>query len=959
MRIHNRTLRPSLLAPALCLAAAWLWLPGCGDNSAPVTYGALRDDRDGKEYKTVRIGGQTWMAENLNYRSLRGKSWCYDDDSSNCDKYGRLYDWETAMMVCPEGWHLPSAKEWKTLVEYVGRSDAAGKKRVLLRRKKWQTSVAYNNGVEDTVGQMLKSASGWHDDGDRYYGNNATDDYGFSALPGGYRYFNYKKDYYYSDEDDGVSHGFGGIGKSGAWWTATKDRWRGGSNAYRRGMYSYVESVDETGYAKSYGFSARCVMDNGNSGGNQPVPAQKTAPADFTDSAAGVDMVFVKGEMFLMGCAYEQKGCGENEKRRRLFNIGDFYIGKYEVTQKQWSSVMGNNPSKGDKEENLPVSNVSWNDVQEFIKRLNALTGGAYRLPLETEWEYAARGGAKGERRVFAGSDSVDSVAWHGGNSGGKAHPVGTKAPNELGIYDMGGNAWEWTGSLYEKDTYSNYFWFFDPVAFDTVPGRVVRGGNWLLDAWFCRVSARYRYNPDSRFDHVGFRLAAPAHRPAFDTLIDARDGKAYKTVKIGGNTWMAENLNYQPRNGKSWCYRRDTSYCKEYGRLYDWNTASDACPAGWHLPSYSEWENLIEYAGGANVAGKKLKAESGWDDEGGVSGNGYDVYGFSALPGGARTLDNSQRFKLAGGYGYWWTASENDSVFRREVCYCDDEDLFWSNYAINWGMCSYDSEVFRDYSKKDIGYSVRCVKDSGNKPASAQQTEPPDTAGGMSEIEREMLAGNRDGKRYKAVRTPGGLRDARDGKKYNTVKIGSITWMAENLNYETGNSVCYDNDSSYCKKYGRLYDWDDAVNACPAGWHLPSRVEWNYLGYAVGGKREFDDDVGYDRVLWHGAGKKLKSVKNWYERYDYGKSDGETDEYGFSALPGGHYSTSYLNKFFADLDIEGTWWTSAAAEDTGYAYARWMIYKSGTLSEHLYNKRYKYKHSVRCVKDGKLLPSQ
>jgi len=136
-------------------------------------------------------------------------------------------------------------------------------------------------------------------------------------------------------------------------------------------------------------------------------------------------------------------------------------------------------------------------------------------------------------------------------------------------------------------------------------------------------------------------------------TFTDSRNGRKYRTVKIGGKTWMAENVNYQPKSGNSWCYENEDSNCKKYGRLYDWNTAKTVCPAGWHLPSREEWNELVTASGG-NVAGKALKSTYGWNG----NGNGTDEFGFSALPGGSRRSGGN--FNSAGyDGGHWWTATE------------------------------------------------------------------------------------------------------------------------------------------------------------------------------------------------------------------------------------------------------------------------------------------------------------
>ena len=177
--------------------------------------------------------------------------------------------------------------------------------------------------------------------------------------------------------------------------------------------------------------------------------------------------------------------------------MSSFSIGKYEVTQKLWKAVMGTNPSyfKGD---NLPVENVGWYQVREFIRKLNAKTGKHYRLPTEAEWEFAARGGNRSRGYKYAGSNDIGTVAWYGSNSGDKTHPVGTKAPNELGIYDMSGTVWEWTSDI----------WCTDYNSPRTGSSRVNRGGSWFDNAWFCRVSNRSFDTPDYCGSILGFRLA-------------------------------------------------------------------------------------------------------------------------------------------------------------------------------------------------------------------------------------------------------------------------------------------------------------------------------------------------------------------------------------------------------------------------------------------------------------------
>ena len=213
------------------------------------------------------------------------------------------------------------------------------------------------------------------------------------------------------------------------------------------------------------------------------------------------NLIFVKGGSFMMGSnEYER------EKPIHKVTVSDFYIGKYEVTQKEWQEIMGNNPSsfKGD---DLPVETVSWNDVQEYITKLNAKTGKKYRLPTEAEWEYAARGGNKSRNYTYSGSNSIDEVAWYSSNSGSKTHSVGTKRPNELGIYDMSGNVWEWCSDWYGVDYYKSSP-EQNPKGASNGDMRLLRGGSWYYDYSYCRVSIRNHYNvPDLRNLNFGFRV--------------------------------------------------------------------------------------------------------------------------------------------------------------------------------------------------------------------------------------------------------------------------------------------------------------------------------------------------------------------------------------------------------------------------------------------------------------------
>ncbi len=190
--------------------------------------------------------------------------------------------------------------------------------------------------------------------------------------------------------------------------------------------------------------------------------------------------------------------------------LSSYYIGKYEVTQAQWKAVMGNNPSefRGD---DLPVESVSWDDVQIFLGKLNSLTGKNYRLPTEAEWEFAARGGNQSKGYEYSGSNNLDEVSWNGKNSNGKTHTVGTKLPNELDIYDMSGNVYEWCQD--SCDGSANYGSTPTDGSANTIGyDRVFRGGSFVNDVRRTHVSYRSGFTPGLSHGNVGFRLACSSN---------------------------------------------------------------------------------------------------------------------------------------------------------------------------------------------------------------------------------------------------------------------------------------------------------------------------------------------------------------------------------------------------------------------------------------------------------------
>lgn len=382
-------------------------------------------------------------------------------------------------------------------------------------------------------------------------------------------------------------------------------------------------------------------------------------------------------------------------------------------------------------------------------------------------------------------------------------------------------------------------------------------------------------------------------------TLVDERDGQSYRTVAIGALTWMAENLNYETAN--SYCYKDADTNCAVYGRLYTWAAAMDSvgkwsesakgcgdgrlcaptypvrgvCPEGWHIPSMGEWTSLKSATG--ETFSHSCSADSK-EKGGSCILNTDDEYGFDILLAGSRQDDG--KYYGEGSTAYFWTSSEDNN---------------FSANSYNW---SFNSLGPSGGERKFWGLSVRCVKVTDGKD-STDSSSP------------EILKGT--------------LEDSRDGKSYKTVVIGSQTWMAENLNYETEDSRCFNDSTKYCDKYGRLYAWEDAMEACPAEWHLPTKVEWRTLLATVGG-----DSV---------AGKKLKSTIWW-------PSGGQgTDDYGFSAYPAGYGKT---NGYSENESVGTFFWSSTENTSTEvtamYLYRLWKKASIGRSEKNFWA-------SVRCIK--------
>lgn len=441
--------------------------------------------------------------------------------------------------------------------------------------------------------------------------------------------------------------------------------------------------------------------------------------------------------------------------------------------------------------------------------------------------------------------------------------------------------------------------------------------------------------------------------------MTDERDGKTYKTVTIGTQTWMAENLNYeqlQPTaelDSSSFCYNDSVSYCEKYGRLYLWSAAIDSagtwssdgkgcgygvrcfpdtplrgvCPAGWRLPRKSDWNKLFAAVGGKSTADEKLRSNSGWK----LNDNDLDAYSFAALPAGWRHLYGN--FVSEGYYAYFWCSNVNNAL---QACYL-----------------SLDNEsAVLSYHDMSGGNSVRCIKDEFYKQSSSSSAAPSSSAP--------------EGYVDPSTVVKGTMTDERDGQTYKTVTIGTQTWMAENLNYAytdvpyeyqgyTSDSAswCYHDNPDSCAKYGRLYTWAVAMDSmgtwttngmgcgegntctptypvrgiCPEGWHLPTMAELDTLRISAG--RQFT------------AGKLLKSVRGWTNRGN------GTDAYAFSALPAGY---RFFRGNYSDEGSYTNFWSSTENDSTE-AYYLDLLYIGDGANMGSYGKY--FGSSVRCVQDS------
>lgn len=772
----------------MCVALAAMLVPNCLANNT----GSMTDPRDGQVYKTVKIGNQTWMAENLNFETADGS--CFDDRTTNCLRYGRLYPWSSAVEVCPAGWHLPDTTEWNTLFATVGGAESAG--------------------------MALKFTDGWRNDG------NGTDEYGLSALPVGFLY-----------ELDPQSN----PNEYASFWSSTDVPKKGAygmflnyySNGAKLGMDSYDVAL-----------SVRCLKGS-------KLSSSSSATATSSSSSQETSVSADSSVATETGTIVDSRD-GQTYKTLK--------VGSWTWMAENLKYKTSDSYCFGDKDENCEKYGRLYKldamkDTSSLNLKQNVCPVG-WHLPSRWEWDRLidAVGGT-----LLAGKRLKKLMGWFGDSA---------KADDGVGFSVLPAGI-RFSDGGYSRDGLYSLFWTSDEygVFFNYYSPRI------KMMVELSKLGASVRCIKDL----------------AIGTLVDHRDGQTYKTVKIGSQNWMAENLRFKSPN--SFCYNNADSNCTKYGRLYLWTAALDSvrlykdddedcgyckpcppkfplrgvCPKGWHIPTETEWETLFETVKPGTTSGLALKSETGWtrcdydhrpfERVCRSAGNGYDYFGFSALPAGhwnkdgGKGIGESAMFWSSTGY---YKSSPNYMSLRADKEYPDFEH------------CG------GDY--KNDGMSVRCVEDDAEE---ENLKSDADSLPSVSSVVAPFSNGNF-------------LIDRRDGQTYRTVTIGEQTWMAENLKYKTEFSTCH-KDPDSCAKYGRLYEWGEAYNACPADWHLPTEEDWNTLFATIGAKyRKYDGFLG--------AGEKLKSKSGWL-----GNGNG-TDEYGFSALPAG--TSNYYSEVIQSPDV-------------------------------------------------------
>jgi len=940
------------------------------------------DARDGKAYKTVTIGEQVWMAENLAYLpSVVGPATGSEDDghetdpyyyvytydgtdideakaTNNYQTYGVLYNWPASLTACPEGWHLPSHDEWTTLTDYLG----------------------------DNAGGKLKEAGFSHWDSPN---TGATNESGFTALPGGFR------------RPDGA---YVQIGSVCFFWSSTEndtntawDRSLGSDNS---GTGGWLPSN------KAMGWSVRCIRNN-----NVLTVTTGQVLNITTTTATCAGNVTGDG-----GAAVTARGLcwstSENPTTENSKTTDGTGVGTYTSN----------------------ITDLSPNTTYYVRAYATNSLGTAY-----------------GEQRTFTTKQTTPSVT-----TGYVTDLTTIKAYCSGNVTSEGGSSVTARGVCWntsENPTTSN---------FKTTDGTGV--GTYTSTITGLSPNSTYyvrAYATNSEGTAYGEQKTFSTLRDTpieYGSLTDSRNNKVYKTVTIGDQVWMAENLAYLPSvvgpateshtdpyyyvydyDGTDLDAATATENYQTYGALYNWPAAMVACPEGWHLPSDDEWTELLNYLGGEEVASDKMRevGSSHWPYIAEFSNNDLATNGsgFTALPGGNRSVLFDGSFLDLGKYAQFWTSTVAPGS--------------WP-----WYVRLSNSDIYRNhYSGNYAGFSVRCVRNdilltvttgqvtdvtatsaicSGSVTSDGDQnvtsrgvcwstSENPTTSNskttdgtGVGDFTSNLTglspnttyyvsayATNSEGTAYgeqKSFTTLsdapieyGSFTDSRDSKVYKTVTIGEQVWMAENLAYlpsvvgpatqsgtepycyvyeYNGTNVTAAKATENYTTYGVLYNWPAAMagtvssssnpsgvqGICPPGWHLPSDDEWTELAtFLADNGYNYDGSIGGSGDIDFGVQGKIAKSMATDSGWDHSDNTGavgntEYPEYrnksGFSALPGGYFE---YDSFYG-IGYCGYWWSSTEYS-TQYTWYHALYYNNCRSDRSCSNKYDGY--SVRCLQNS------
>ena len=453
------------------------------------------------------------------------------------------------------------------------------------------------------------------------------------------------------------------------------------------------------------------------------------------------------------------------------------------------------------------------------------------------------------------------------------------------------------------------------------------------------------------------------------NVFVDPRDGTSYKLTTIGSQTWFAENMNYQGKDVTGYCHSDKPENCDKYGKLYDWDAAKKACPTGTHLPTIEELQELMDFVGKDSSA-VVLMADTGWTRDDGYVG--IDKYGFAMLPGsfkGGRSYGST-----LGWSGQMWTASDSAGLvyavyFGWNLPYIS---IGVYDLADGWGMSVRCLKGNAKSSSSAGGKSSSSMQSSSSAPVSSSRpvsssapvssSRPVSSSAPASSSRPVSSSAPVSSSRPVSSSAPvssstpssssipassasksswqflnpaisyGQMTDSRDGQVYKTIVIEGLTWMAENLNYETDDSFCYNDSAKYCATYGRLYKWSAAMNACPEGWHLTTYDD----AYTL---------TGPNLQCYTKSADELRSMEGWIPLN--GDDTRGLDAYGFSASPGGRRESS--GQYVALGTEAGYWFMIEASDNTIYD---WVMEIRQDSRDSKLNREYEARaHSVRCVK--------